>query len=412
MDDFRLGSSFGSDSTAGNSTKFHIRGRRLLGNLVVLAVYSIGLILLKYRTVLDADSGGNFTNRPGMTGSMPKVSRQHESPFCNRSQLQKGKWIRSNNTPVYDLQNEACYNSAYKATDSYEWEPQDHLSCVFAPWDDSEFCALLKGAPILFVGDSLTFEHYVTLVNTLGGKTSKGLQQISTRRHMTVIQSVCDHQQTFVMFRREDHLRNLDRYLNETFPVVLILNQGAHYKPDEELLSDMQTTLLPVQAWQNQCTDYDIKCHFFWRTSVPGHPNCGTFTEPANDLNLMEDMIANGKSEKSYNWHAFKHQNELILETLENMSSSNLLDYDIIDAYYSNILRPDQHARPLPSAGATVTDCLHSCSPGKVDVYNQFLLHSLLQSRTLDHANELERFHFPWKRRSNVKPDGSDIVPH
>jgi hypothetical protein len=393
MDEFRLGSSPGSASTT-------IRSYRL-SNIFVLCFFCFVLIL-KHKNELNVYSSGNPTYQLAATASIQKVSR-HERPFCSRSQLQMGKWIKANISPAYHHNGDACYNSEYRATDSYEWEPQDHLSCIFAPWDTAKFCSLLKGAPILLVGDSLTFEHYVALVNTLGGKTSKSLQFHSVKKQMTIVQSVCDHQETFVMYRRKDNLSHLDRYLNETFPVVLILNRGAHYVPDQQLSSEVQTTFLQVQAWQKQCRDYGVKCHFFWRTSVPGHPNCGNFTQPVNNISLMEDMIANGDSPKKYNWPAFKHQNELVLDQLEK---ANLVDYHIIDAYHSNILRPDQHARPIVSPGVRGgPDCLHSCSPGKVDVYNRLLSHSLLQSRTLEDASVLERFAFPWNRTSNVQPD-------
>ena len=55
-----------------------------------------------------------------------------------------------------------------------------------------------------------------------------------------------------------------------------------------------------------------------------------------------------------------KHQNQLMLDAF----SKSGLTYQVIDAYDINILRPDQH-----------TDCLHSCYPGKMDVYSQLLLH-------------------------------------
>jgi hypothetical protein len=396
MDRFRPESSPGLAS-------IRIRSPRL-SKFVVLCFFCFVLIF-KYRNELNVDSSGNPAYQLAATASTQKVSR-HERPFCSRSQLQVGKWIKANISPAYH--SDACHNREYRATDSYEWEPQDHLSCVFVPWDTAKFCSLLKGAPILLVGDSLTFEHYVALVNTLGGKTAKLLQHRSVHNRMTIVQSVCDHQQTFVMYRRDDKFSNLDRHLNETFPVVLILNRGAHYAPDQQLSSEVQTTFLQVQAWQRRCRDNGIKCHFFWRTTVPGHPNCGNFTQPVNNISVMEDMIANGESPKQYNWPAFKHQNELVLDQLEK---SNLEGYHIIDAYHSNILRPDQHARPIKPPGARGgPDCLHSCSPGKVDVYNRFLFHSLLQSRTLEDASVLERFAFPWNRTSNIQPDGHDII--
>jgi hypothetical protein len=83
----------------------------------------------------------------------------------------------------------------------------------------------------------------------------------------------------------------------------------------------------------------------------------------------MEALVANlsnyasGKAQ-NFHWWDMKHQNNLMLDAF----SKSGLAYEVIDAYGINILRPDLH-RP--------GDCLHSCYPGKMDVYNQLLLHFL-----------------------------------
>ena len=66
------------------------------------------------------------------------------------------------------------------------------------------------------------------------------------------------------------------------------------------------------------------------------------------------------------NWWLFKGQNALVLQ---EFAASNLTYYDVIDGYDLMIRRPDLHKAP--------SDCLHSCIPGKVDVYPQLLLHYL-----------------------------------
>jgi len=117
----------------------------------------------------------------------------------------------------------------------------------------------------------------------------------------------------------------------------------------------------------------------------------------------MEEMIVRDKdvNPRFYNWHNFKHQNEIALGLLQNWTSP--IDYEIINAYAVNILRPDQHLNP--KAG----DCLHSCAPGKVEVYNRMLLNSMLRSRTLWDVEKLENVSLPWKPKSNVQADGLDV---
>lgn len=53
------------------------------------------------------------------------------------------------------------------------------------------------------------------------------------------------------------------------------------------------------------------------------------------------------------------------------------MPHRIVDGYHINIRRPDQHY-----------DCLHSCYPGKMDVYAQIMLHYLRNDRT---AADVER---------------------
>ncbi|KAL3939583.1 MAG: hypothetical protein SGBAC_005711 [Bacillariaceae sp.] len=252
----------------------------------------------------------------------------------------------------------------------------------------------------MFVGDSLTWEHYRTLVEILGGQTATLLQFRTKHRQMTIVQSVCDHQRTFLMYRREDSLQDLDLYLKEKFPVVLVLNRGAHYTPDNIFASELYTTFQQVSSWQHKCNEYGVQCHLFWRTSVPGHPACRSFTAPVNNLTLMEYLVATGESPAKYRWETFKTQNELALQLLKD---SPVTVYDVIDAYPINILRPDQHARPN-------SDCLHSCRPGKLDVYNQLLQHFLVQKRSRADVQALENFAFPWNRTTNVQADGHDII--
>ena len=88
---------------------------------------------------------------------------------------------------------------------------------------------------------------------------------------------------------------------------------------------------------------------------------------PSNDIQEMEALVANRSNyapgkEQQFHWWDMKHQNQLMLDAF----SKSGLTYQVIDAYDINILRPDQHR-----------DCLHSCYLGKIDVYNQLMLHFL-----------------------------------
>jgi hypothetical protein len=189
------------------------------------------------------------------------------------------------------------------------------------------------------------------------------------------------------VFRRDDILSDLASTISETFPQVIVLNRGAHYQNDTALMAGIQRNIGVLQSWKQKCTQSGMKCHLFWRTSVPGHPLCDqvNFTQPNNDLAAMEAWINNRSNYNnrtiSYHWYDYQHQNNLILDSLREGLGDD--GFEILDAYYLNVLRPDEHR-------AHQGDCLHNCYPGKMDVYNQLLLHYLRVQRTPEDVNYLK----------------------
>jgi hypothetical protein len=91
----------------------------------------------------------------------------------------------------------------------------------------------------------------------------------------------------------------------------------------------------------------------------------------------MESFLANFSNYKGldagktsplseFHWWNFKRQNTLMLDALNNSG----FVFQVMDAYDINILQTDLHRFPIG-------DCLHSCYPGKMDVYSQLLSHLL-----------------------------------
>jgi hypothetical protein len=108
------------------------------------------------------------------------------------------------------------------------------------------------------------------------------------------------------------------------------------------------------------CTEKERDCLLIWRTTVPGHPDCAQYNEPSNSVAEMEELV-NSYTNSGYNWEKFKIQNQLVLEAFAHTN----LTYEVMDAYFINILRPDMH----PSSA----DCLHTVGP--VASYTSFLQH-------------------------------------
>jgi len=114
--------------------------------LLVAFTALVGLIRLDLVGLIRLDLNGTII-----------LSKAVSLPFCTRFQLQKGKWIKSNDALPYPVDSEKCNNSNYNASETYDWQPDEHRSCRFEKFNSTKFCTLLKEATILFVGDSLTF---------------------------------------------------------------------------------------------------------------------------------------------------------------------------------------------------------------------------------------------------------------
>jgi hypothetical protein len=245
----------------------------------------------------------------------------------------------------------------------------------------------LPQSKIQIIGDSLSFEHYRSLGHLLGIHISQFSQHKSKEERGNIINYVC-RSQTRIVYRRDDLLENVSHAIFEeqTFPQVIVINRGAHYQNDTMLMSGMQEVVAALNDWKLQCENFNVTCHLLWRTSVPGHPNCekNEFKKPVNNLNAMEALINDRSNYDNrtikYHWFDYQRQNQMVTDMLtehryfSRSNSSVNFFFEILDAYYLNMLRPDEHR-------AHQGDCLHNCYPGKMDVYSQLLLHFLKAQR-------------------------------
>jgi hypothetical protein len=308
--------------------------------------------------------------------------------LCSRRQLMYGKWapIELERPPyVSRYKHLRCYpDGDYEQSpwSTYAWEPNDK-SCLISTWDSEDFCQKLQRATLSIIGDSLSWEHYSSLLQLLGQNVRQNDQHKSKSENRNHVQSAC-HERTRIVFRNDPRLEHITDSIRTDFPLVLVLNRGAHYVNDTTLLSNIRQNIVELQDWYETCTKMKLHCHLYWRTTVPGHPRCTFFNEtvPVNEFPTMEERIhelANyGNQTINFHWYDFQRQNNLVLRELE----ASGLDYNIIDGYHLNILRPDEHR-------THTGDCLHNCYPGKMDVYNQLLLHFLRMERSEEDVQTL-----------------------
>ena len=309
--------------------------------------------------------------------------------LCTRDEIKQGAWlpVRLRKPPyISKTSHLRCYPmEAYKKNhwDTYDWFPNSN--CEFVPWKTQKFCSIVKRATILIIGDSLSWEHFSSMAQLLGLRVLQSAQHVSKAQQRNHVQLACNDT-VRIVFRRDDLLTNLTESIKRAFPQVVVVNRGAHYQNDTKFLPAIQHNIEELKSWKEACKRMNIRCHLFWRTSVPGHPLCFkmNFTKPSNNLSEMEAWVKNFSNYDNhtikYHWYDYKRQNDLVLEMLDKMMDD---EYDVMDAYHLNMLRPDEHR-------AHEGDCLHNCYPGKMDVYSRLLLHFLMMRRSSEDTKDLE----------------------
>ena len=292
--------------------------------------------------------------------------------LCRIEEIVPGKWIKATYTQAPyipmrgEVQQKACPNFDPDADiwNTWEWMPNAFTSsdCFYSSkFDIDQYCALANNKTIAIIGDSISFDHYLSLTHLLG--LPKALPR-ARNKFPQVISEPCNGTSKLIG-QRDFYLTKVGEVIQKHSPDVIILNRGAHYTTDDELLQHFNYTLIgQLETWQAECiANTSKRCLLIWRTTVPGHPNCDQYTQPAESITEMEQMIKNN-SDMGYSWDNFQHQNELVLNLLTNSS----LEFEIMDAYHINILRPDAHV--------SRTDCLHYCLPGD-DIYSFITQHML-----------------------------------
>lgn len=256
---------------------------------------------------------------------------------------------------------------------SFEWQVDREASgCHFTRFQRQQYCQVMRNKSLTIVGDSLSFEHFASLAGYLGVDVSRFRRVIFKLKYNHMVFPVCENNSSKLVWQSTSSYHELHANMSLTDPVpdVLLLNVGAHYKPDSAYIPMRKNNIHRLQQWQ----DDDPTRLLIYRTTVPGIPHCEKYTlggpEGPNVTFAEMEAVVNTPSYYSgrrsqHHWMDFQHQNELMLSLL----SDSTLRYDVIRAYDVNLLRPDG-----------TPDCLHNCEMnGKMEFYNDNLLHILLE---------------------------------
>ncbi|CAE7566487.1 TBL8 [Symbiodinium natans] len=322
----------------------------------------------------------------------------------DRGCLQAGAWVQrpgqlEDITPFYDgcvkkyfhicARPHAAWKSLgfnVSATGAQDWRMRRLLSWLWVPANAdcnlstrSSLLESLSGRRVLFIGDSLTMEHFVSLRCLVGDVAVR-----DEHRQMEPEQSVVSLRGGgFIHFYRLDH------FVHESTDVVapdwpsqlvqeadvVILNTGAHKHArlgdgrNRTAVAEMAQTVARTLHSQNKHGVFIFRSHF------RPHAKCDEVAAPISSLDHIPPT--------QFNWHTFADQDNEWRNVFER-SGPRFVFYNITLA---TSLRADAHTVLIKAPGKH--DCLHFCLPGVVDLWSLYIISDVLETLRSCQSGEL-----------------------
>lgn len=233
---------------------------------------------------------------------------------------------------------------------------------------------------LVFMGDSLTKQHHIAMVNMLGGESivaDTHIRQVlhcpgSTQNTPATVEILLhqidggqpDVETAHAPLNLTDETLQILGQNNATLGrIVVIVNLGAHYHDVSLYQTDIDYLWHSVKSLQRPRDLY------FFRTSVPGHYNCIPRNPRADSVKREgqhESPLAtyddyNRSGPDTYDWWLFEDYNEYVRQKKG--------DWHVLDVFNMTILRHDGHWGGL--------DCLHYRPAGPIDWWNHLFLTNL-----------------------------------
>lgn len=271
------------------------------------------------------------------------------------------------------------------------WLPTDN-STTMREFSASRLCSIMQGRDILIVGDSLSYELYVTLVSAMLAndtstektaecsifKTGEMLSELMPcssawpsfnvsyvpSAHLLLEEVADDSKAQRVAL----WLKTIAR-LNSS---LLILNTGMHFHP---------TMPHNVMAAVSNVSAAHPDVSIMYRYSPPGHVGCESeyFSAPLstaqNESVYHQNHTKFGPRHytRAYRWFDVVEQNY----ELQRLLHDNFPQVVHINVVNSTALRVDQHL--IKSCRFCPPDCLHYCLPGPIDQWVIFIYNALVR---------------------------------
>ncbi|RVW44799.1 Protein trichome birefringence-like 19 [Vitis vinifera] len=304
-----------------------------------------------------------------------------------------GRWVPYPNGPYYTnatcreiIPQQNCIKFGRPDTEflKWRWKPD---GCELPRFDPVQFLELVRGKSIGFVGDSVGRNQMQSLLCLLANVTYpvdisyKYTSDTNFRRWFYT-----DYKFTLATFwspflvKAKDadpkghsfnnlmnlHLDTVDEAWAaqiENFDYVII-SAGAM-----ESLPDSFRTLQNLKNYKGLT---------FLRTFSPAHFENGAWNEGGNCVRTRPFTKQEMKLD-DYNLEFYLTQVEE-LRAAEREGRKRGLEFRLLDVTEAMVLRPDGHPNHYghsPHKNVTIADCVHWCTPGPIDTWNEFLLQML-----------------------------------
>ena len=261
-------------------------------------------------------------------------------------------------------------------SDPWTWVPSHTCNPPLPMLDGASWCRRHTGMRLLFVGDSLSGNHYEATVQVgqraqvtvpLAGHTTDAIPlRCDSRPRLSPRKKGCESVRVCggtvaLGYIRNDHLLDVTQRawkpyptnvlvhpwndaLAHWHPTHVILNRGAHYTGDKKFERGIADALTLVRKLAPSA-------RVILRSTPPGHPNCAMHNGPLSQpLHGASDL----RIAKKFHWSEFSRQNAL-MKRIAVTNGTLFVDFATPTA-----LRPDGHLRGKNN------DCLHYAKPGPI----------------------------------------------
>ncbi|KAL0389177.1 UNVERIFIED_CONTAM: protein trichome birefringence-like 38 [Sesamum calycinum] len=310
---------------------------------------------------------------PACLISASSAARTHPRIKQTGCNLYEGKWVYDESYPLFDSSKCPSIRKEFDCLKygrpdhqylKYRWQPD---GCDLPRFDGGDFLRRMKGKKIMFVGDSVSSNHWQSLVCLLNQAVSgSNITRVTSDTTSTVVFQ--DYGVSVTMF--------LSHYLvdieQERVEWDYIENDGKIVK-DMDRMDAFHKALTTWANWVNSEVN-PLKTSVFFQGISPSHYNGTEWNEPGAKDCSRETAPLEGSTYPGGEPSAAAVVKQVLRSNISPSKPVRLLDITTLSQ-----LRKDGH--PSKYNAFAGTDCLHWCVAGVPDTWNRLLYAELLQGR-------------------------------